>query len=100
MKKELIVAERNLRNEEEEDRKQKSAEEQKAKALNEEMVGDKFAGADSREFNKMNRDWYNRDQKATKARLDAPLIAKGIRTPHRLDDVAAEDRSTAEETEY
>jgi len=28
------------------------------------------------------------------------LIAKGIRTPHRLDDVAAEDRSTAEETEY
>ena len=31
MKKELIVAERNLRNEEEEDRKQKSAEEQKTK---------------------------------------------------------------------
>ena len=89
-----------MRDEEESDRKEKSIEEQKAKALNDAMTGDKFAGADSKEFNEMNRKWYNRDQKYTKDRLDAPLIAKGIRTPHRLDEVAPEDRSTAEETEY
>ena len=99
-RKELIIAERSVRDEEEADRKQKSIEEQKAKELNDAMTGDKFAGADSREFNEMNRKWYNRDQKYTKERLDAPLIAKGIRTPHRLDNVAPEDRSTSEEIEF
>ena len=54
--------------------------------MNDAVVGDKFAGGESKEFNEMNRKWYDRDQKATKARLDAPLLAKGIRTPHRLDD--------------
>ena len=96
----MIVAERNLRNEEEEERKAKSRLEQKEKQLNEELLGDKFSGKESQEFDRMNKDWYDRDQKATRARLDAPLLAKGIRTPHRLDEVAPEDRSTAEETEW
>ena len=48
----------------------------------------------------MNKEWYDRDKKALHAKLEAPLLAKGIRTPHRLDEVAPEDRSTEDETEW
>ena len=68
--------------------------------MNDEIIGSKFASGESKEFDEMNKKWYDRDQKYTKERLDAPLIAKGIRTPHRLDGVAPEDRSTSEEIEY
>ena len=68
--------------------------------MNDLVVGDKFAGGESKEFNDIMRKDYQRDQEYTRKRLEAPLIAKGIRTPHPLDNVAPEDRSTAEETEY